>query len=193
MVYTLRFFSSKCSLFHNSNVFNSCIIHILYTICLFVCLFVCFWRDSPQWARAPSFTMFLDHTQRRTTVGRTPLDEWSAYRRPPLLPDNTTLATDSRTPCGTRTGNASKRATADPRLRPRSRRDGHVKQKHSAKHNFFFNVKLHVSVQISTVIRLTHKSLRGSWQLQHVWSQSFAMLYCTVKLWNCVWSMMAEQ
>jgi len=32
MVYTLRFFfSSKCSLFHNSKVFGSCIIHILYT------------------------------------------------------------------------------------------------------------------------------------------------------------------
>jgi hypothetical protein len=31
MVYTLRFFSSSmCSLFHNSNVFGSCIIHILY-------------------------------------------------------------------------------------------------------------------------------------------------------------------
>ena len=27
------------------------------------------------------FLMFLDHTQRRTTVGRTPLDEWSARRR----------------------------------------------------------------------------------------------------------------
>jgi len=26
-------------------------------------LFVCFWRDSPQWARASSFTRFLDHTQ----------------------------------------------------------------------------------------------------------------------------------
>jgi len=33
MVYTFRFFSSKCSLFHNSNVFGSCIIHILYTGC----------------------------------------------------------------------------------------------------------------------------------------------------------------
>jgi len=34
MVYSLRFFfSSKCSLFHNSNVFYSCIIHILYTGC----------------------------------------------------------------------------------------------------------------------------------------------------------------
>ena len=34
MVYTLRFFfSSKCSLFHNSNIFDSCIIHTLYTGC----------------------------------------------------------------------------------------------------------------------------------------------------------------
>ena len=34
MIYILRFFSSsKCSLFHNSNVFGSCFIHILYTGC----------------------------------------------------------------------------------------------------------------------------------------------------------------
>ena len=35
MVYTLRFFlfASKFSLFHNSNVFGSCIIPILYTGC----------------------------------------------------------------------------------------------------------------------------------------------------------------
>ena len=31
MVYTVRVFSSKCSLFHNSNLFGSCIIHTLYT------------------------------------------------------------------------------------------------------------------------------------------------------------------
>jgi len=30
------FFSSKCSLFHNSNVFVSCIIHILYTGCVHI-------------------------------------------------------------------------------------------------------------------------------------------------------------
>ena len=34
-----------------------------------------------QWARASQFTRFLDHTQRGTTVGRTPLDEWSARLR----------------------------------------------------------------------------------------------------------------
>ena len=43
-------------------------------------LFVCFWRNSPQWAMASSFTRFLDHTQRRTIVGRSSLDEWSARR-----------------------------------------------------------------------------------------------------------------
>jgi hypothetical protein len=40
-----------------------------------------FLRNSPQWARASSFVRFLDHTQRRTTVGTTPLDEWSARSR----------------------------------------------------------------------------------------------------------------
>jgi len=33
MVYTLRLLSSKCSLFHNSNIFGSCIIYILFTGC----------------------------------------------------------------------------------------------------------------------------------------------------------------
>jgi len=35
-------------------------------------LFVCLWRDDLQWASFFSFTRFLDHTQRHTTVGRTP-------------------------------------------------------------------------------------------------------------------------
>ena len=43
-------------------------------------MFVC-GATAPQWATASSFTRFLDHTQRRTTVGRTPLDERSARRR----------------------------------------------------------------------------------------------------------------
>jgi hypothetical protein len=39
------------------------------------------WHCSPARAMASSFTTFLDHTQRRATVGRTPPDEWSARRR----------------------------------------------------------------------------------------------------------------
>jgi hypothetical protein len=41
-----------------------------------------FWgggRNSPQWASP--FSMFLDHTQRHTTVARSPLHEGSARRR----------------------------------------------------------------------------------------------------------------
>jgi len=43
--------------------------------------YMCLWRERPRWATASSFTRFLVHTQRRTTVSRTPLDEWSARRR----------------------------------------------------------------------------------------------------------------
>jgi len=36
---------------------------------------------DPTRAMASSFLRFLEHTQQRTTIGRTPLDEWSALRR----------------------------------------------------------------------------------------------------------------
>ena len=39
------------------------------------------WRCAPTGAMTSSILRFLDHTQRPTTVGRTPLDEWSARRR----------------------------------------------------------------------------------------------------------------
>ena len=48
----------------------------------------CFWRNSAQWASASSFKRFLDHTQRRITVGRTPLDERPARRRDFYLTTN---------------------------------------------------------------------------------------------------------
>ena len=43
--------------------------------------YIFFGATAPQWARASSFTKFLNHTQRRTTVCRTPLDEWAARRK----------------------------------------------------------------------------------------------------------------
>jgi hypothetical protein len=91
---------------------------------LFVCLLICFWRDSPQWARASSFTRFLDHTQRRTTVGRTPLDEWSARLRD-FYPQNTQhfQQTDIHAPGGIRTHNLSRRTVAHLRVRPSGRWD----------------------------------------------------------------------
>jgi len=38
--------------------------------------FFLLWRCDPTRVMTSSFLRFLDHTQRRTTVGRTPLDEW---------------------------------------------------------------------------------------------------------------------
>jgi len=67
-------------------------------------LFVCFHSvtthcgcifTARQRALASSCSRFLDNTQRRATVGRTPLDEWSAHHRDLYL---TTLTTDKH-PC----------------------------------------------------------------------------------------------
>jgi len=64
-------------------------------------LIIFFWRDSLQWARASSFTRFLDHTQRLTTVGKTVLDEWSARRRDLYLTThNTRKRQTSTSPVG---------------------------------------------------------------------------------------------
>ena len=48
---------------------------------LLSCTFFPLWRCGPTRAMASSLMRFLDYTQRRITVGRTPLDEWSARRR----------------------------------------------------------------------------------------------------------------
>jgi hypothetical protein len=52
-----------------------------YYVLIYTYFFFVFGATAPQWARASSFTRFLDHTQRRITTGRTPLDEWSVRRR----------------------------------------------------------------------------------------------------------------
>ena len=48
--------------------------HALYTVLTLRWLMSYTYMEHP-------FLMLLDHTQRRSTVGRTPLDEWSARRR----------------------------------------------------------------------------------------------------------------
>ena len=55
------------------------------------------WRCGPTRAMTSSFLRFLDHTRRRSTVIRTPLDAWSVRRRDPTW-QHTTLTTD-RHPC----------------------------------------------------------------------------------------------
>jgi len=94
------------------------IIRIGGILVLFVCLFLARQPPLPQWARTSSFTRFLDHTQRRTTVGRTPLDEWLARRRDLYLTThNNQKKQTSMRPVGFEPHNLSKRAAADLRLR----------------------------------------------------------------------------
>jgi len=62
-----------------------------YIACLVLLSFL--WHCNPTRAMASSLLTFRDHTQLRTTVGRTPLDERSARRRDLYL---TTHTTDKR-------------------------------------------------------------------------------------------------
>ena len=87
------------------------------------------WEKSarqPPWAKASSFRRFLDHTQRRTTFGRTPLDKWSTRRRDRYL---TTHNTHNKHPCPPLDSNHnfSRRAAVDLRLRPHGHWDRHIR------------------------------------------------------------------
>jgi hypothetical protein len=90
--------------------------------CLFVRLFV-FGATAPQWARVSSFTSFLDHTQRNTTVGRTSLGEWLARCKDLYLTTQHSQQTDIYASDGFRTHNLSMRSAVDLRLRPRGHWD----------------------------------------------------------------------
>ena len=60
-------------------------IYIYIYIYIYIHIYILLWRCDPTRVMASSFLRFLDHTQRRNTVGRTPLDEWSARRRVPYM------------------------------------------------------------------------------------------------------------
>ena len=79
---------------------------------------------------AASFYRFRDHTQARTTAGRTPLDEWSARCKNLYL--TTHIQHSQRTtihaPGGIRTRNPSKWSAVDTRPRPLGHWDRHTKE-----------------------------------------------------------------
>jgi hypothetical protein len=52
---------------------SSARVHKIYRNCSITLSFL--WRCDPTRVMVSSFTRFLDHAQRRATVGRTPLDE----------------------------------------------------------------------------------------------------------------------
>jgi len=106
--------------FWSPSIFCSQGVACCYGESSFVFLFY-FGATAPQWARASSFTRFLDHAQRRTTVGRTPLDEWPARHRDLSLTTQYIQQIDIHAPGGIRTHSLSRRAAIDLRLR-----DGYI-------------------------------------------------------------------
>jgi hypothetical protein len=91
---------------------------------VFSLLILFFCATAPHWARAVSFARFLDHTQRRTTVSRNLLDEWSARHRDfYLTKKQCSQETDIHAPGGIQTQNLSRRAAVELRLRPRGHWD----------------------------------------------------------------------
>jgi len=84
-------------------------------------------RCGPTRVMASSFLKFLDHTQWHVTVGRTPLDDWSARRRDLYLTTHIhSQRTDIYAPGGIRSHNLSRRVAADLSLRPRGHWERHI-------------------------------------------------------------------
>jgi len=82
-------------------------------------LFLLLLRCDPTLVMASSFLRFLDHKQRRTTDGRTPLDEWSARRRDLYLTTHNTHNRQTSMPLvGFETHDLRRRTAADLRLTP---------------------------------------------------------------------------
>ena len=96
------------------------------------------------------------HTQRSTTVGRTPLDEWSARRRDLYLTTHNTHSRQiSMPPDRIRTQNLSKRATADLCLRP----SGHLNDIH---------ITLPLYISRNRIVRIFNYTLKSFTLLLHL-------------------------
>jgi hypothetical protein len=93
------------------------ILLILFNWLRYVQFLIFLWCQNPTMAKASSFTLY-------TTVGRTPLDEWSASRRELYLKTHNTQNRQTSMPTGgSRTHDLSRWAAADTRLIPRGHRD----------------------------------------------------------------------
>ena len=95
------------------------------------------WRCGPTRAMASSFLRFLDHTQRRSTVGRTPLDAWSARRRDIYV---TTHNTHNRQTSMSLVGFEPTISAVHLRLRPRGYWDRHQQLYYAWEILLFFTI-----------------------------------------------------
>ena len=105
-------------------------------------------------AVASCFLRFLGHTQQRTTVGRTPLDDWSARRRDLYL---TTLTTDKH-PWPRRDSNPQSQQASGRRPTQTARPLGPANETRAAGWNCHC-----ISLQNNEVVSET----RDTWSYQH--------------------------
>jgi len=75
MVYDLNLHCNLLKIKSRGNVHNTWYTGLIRVPSGVKQIFFYFGGYSPQWTMASSFTRFLDDTQRRTTISRTPLDE----------------------------------------------------------------------------------------------------------------------
>jgi len=81
-IYTHTFICVYVYIYIHTHTHTHTYTYICVCVCIYIYTHTCnivyssiFWRNSPQWVTVSSFTRFLNHTQRRITVSRTPLDE----------------------------------------------------------------------------------------------------------------------
>jgi len=99
----------------------SAIVARIRQVLLIMGIFFPLGRCDPTRPMVSWFLRFLNHTQRRITVGRTTLDEWSVRCRELYLTTHDThpQQTNIHASGAIRTHDLSRRAAADLRLRPR--------------------------------------------------------------------------
>jgi hypothetical protein len=135
-------FNITCNFLYCNHQVHRDFLITLYLVRIF---FFFLWRRGPMRAVASSFFRFLDHTQRRNTVGRFSLDECSTHRRVPYL---TTRNTHNRQHIHAPAGfELSKRTT----LRP----CGHWDRrsfKETGKNRYY----LPINIPVSTACSVSH-------------------------------------
>ena len=122
MVYTFRPHTGYVQYYHYH--YSYIIMYLYIRIQTFK---ICFsWHDSSQWVRPTSLSRLQDHTQTPQSVGL----HWNSDQSHAETStcQHTTLTRNSiHAPGGIRTHNPSKRAAADPCIRPRGLWDQHLK------------------------------------------------------------------
>jgi hypothetical protein len=146
---------------------------------------------APWGPRPPHFSRLHDHTRfRHTTLGRTPLDEGPALRRDLYPTTHNTHKRQTSMPYalgGIRTHNPTKRAAADPRLRPRGHWNRHKRAFKRLKMMLYSHHNMSLDSDITSVFRVANTATswlaRRNWIHASLWK--FPPSVCTAEGW-CV-------